>query len=344
MSHRSIRTVFTALALLGASLLAADGPEMLPEALGEFEREEIAPLSPENAGLFAEFGFDRGQRARYATLDGSAVEILAWRFDDPTGAFAAYQWMQPQGAEEVPYGQRALQSGEQTLIHFGNYVVEMRGQQPLDENVELMLTYLPRVQVSADPPVVDFVPRQDLVPNSQRHILGPAALEKLAPEIPPSVAAFHFGTEAQYLRYETPAGEHRMLLFSYPSSQISRGQLDPFRELENVVAKREGPLIAAVVSPSSPDEAQRLLARVRYAAEVTPHHREPERHESLVTLLIDIFLLCLVLVGLMIVGGVLVAGARIFLSRTAPNSILAPSEDADIIRLDIEEYLNKKRS
>ena len=309
---------------------------ILPEALGDFEPKDVGPLRPVDEAIFAEFGFEEGERARYVTPDRRSVEISASRFEDPTGAFAAFQWLQPPGGKDGGYGQRALKSGDRTLIQFGNYLVEMRGAEPVDEHVEVMLAFLPRIQMSADPPVLEYVPREQLVPNSQRHILGPATLEKLAAEIPPSVAAFRFDAEAQYARYQSPEGDLRMLLFSYPTPQIARGQLEEFQKLPGVVSKRAGPLVAAVVSPPSADEAERLLARVRYRAEITLHHRNLTRSETLWTLLTDIIIFCLLLAGLMIVGGVLVASTRMLATRYAPESMFATPEDSGIVRLKID--------
>ncbi len=314
------------------------GAALLPEALGEFERKSVEPYTPDNRDLYLEFGFEEGETARYVTEAGPSVDITARRFQDPTGAFAVFLWLQPGEGVARPYGEGAVQSGDRTLIRFGNYVIEMRGAEPVDEHVELMLAFLPRVQMTAPPPLLAYFPTDQIVPYSAKHILGPAGLEQVAPKIPPSTAAFHFGTEAHYGRYATPNGEHELLLFSYPTPQIARDQLEAFNQLDAVVAKRSGPLVAIVPDPPSADEAQRLLARVRYAAEVTPHHREMTRSENLATLLIDIIIFCCLLVCLMIVGGGIVAGTRMMAGKYAPESILASTDEGNILRLDIDKH------
>ena len=329
------------LAVLLAPAMASAA--ILPEALGDFEPKDIGPWLPADKAIFAEFGFEEGERVRYVTPDQRSVEISAARFEDPTGAFAAFQWLQPTEASDSAYGQRARQSGDRTLIQFGNYLVEMRGAEPVDEHVEVMLAFLPRIQMSADPPVLEYVPLENLVPNSQRHVLGPVTLEKLAAEIPPSVAAFRLGAEAQYAHYQSPAGDLRMLLFSYPTPQIARAQLEEFEKLPGVISKRAGPLVAAVVASPSADEAERLLAKVRYRAEITLHHRNLTRSETLWTLLTDIIFFSLILAVLMIVGGVLVASTRVLATRYAPQSIFATSEDSGIVRLDIDARRQRAR-
>ncbi len=331
LSRMTMRWV--AISLLLSALAAA---QLLPEALGPFERQTPEAIQPAERDIFGEFGFEQGEKARYVAADGQAIEISALRFSDDTGALAAYQWSQTSDGKPVEYGERAWRNGNQTFIQFGNYLVQMSGATPLDEHVEWMLAYLPRVQLTPDPPVLRYVPADGLIPHSQRHVLGPAALERLAPEVPPSVAAFRFGTEAQFARYQSSAGELRLALFSYPSAQIARAQLEEFGKVSALVAKRSGSIIAVVIAPPSPDEAERLLAKVRDAVEITLTPQQENRHDNLVTLLIDIIIMCLILAGLGIIGGVLVAGLRILATRYAPDSIFASSEEGSIIKLNID--------
>ena len=196
--------------------------------------------------------------------------------------------------------------------------------------------YLPRPKPTADPPVLQYVPADVLVPGTGRYVLGPVSLERLAPELSPSVVGFHFGTEGYYGRYSTPGGETRMIIWTYPSNPIARGQAEEFHGLAGVVAKHDGPLIAVVVNPSSPDEAQRLLARVRYRAEVTQHVEDPKRHDSLRNIILDTFILCGLLASLMVLGGVLVAATRRVAGRIAPESILAPPQGPGMQQLGID--------
>lgn len=312
---------------------------LLPEALGDFIREAPRPYVPQDSALFHEFEFETGETARFATPAGQAIDITASRFHDTTGAFAAFQWLQPENGKPVPYGEAALESGDTLLIKFGNYVLQLKGELPLEENIELMLGFLPRVELNVLPPFLQYIPKDNLVANSERHIIGPVSLERLAPQIPPSVAAFHFNSEAQYQRFQTPAGEMVMLVFNYPSPQMSRSQIEEFNKLDGVLARRDGTLIAAVVSPVSADEAERLLAKVQYRAAVTATAREARRHDNMGTLILDIVILCLVLIGFMIAGGVIMAGFRIAMRRLAPDSIFAPTEDdAAITRLNIDVH------
>ena len=315
---------------------ALSSAAILHDALGAFERGEERAYEPQDAALFKEFGFEQGSRAEYRTAEGLAVEARVLQFYDDTGAFAAYQWLKPAGAEDVVRGERAAQKGNYTLIHFGNYLLELTGDLPESDDIEVALAYLPRPKLTGDPPVLEYVPEESLLADSVRYVLGPTSLERVAPMLPPSVVGFHFGPEGHYGVYDTPDGELRMMILSYPSSPISRGQIEGFYGLENVVAKRDGPLISVVLDPSSPDEAQRLLAAIRYKADVTLNHQPPQRYDSLKNIVLDSLFLCAVLAVLMVIGGILVAVTRRLAGKVAPTSILAAPEGSDLQQLNID--------
>ena len=333
-SERPTLAIRLAIAVL--LVCAPGGATLLHEALGSFERLEPTPYEPPEADVFNEFGLEEAEEAEYRTADGRSVTVRALQFYDDTGAVAAYSWLRPVGATEVERGERAVEKDDYILIHFANYIVSLKGDTPDEEDIEIALAYLPRPKPTADPPVLQYVPGDALVPGTGRYVLGPVSLERLAPELSPSVVGFHFGTEGYYGRYSTPGGETRMIIWTYPSNPIARGQAEEFRDQAGVVAKQDGPLIASVLAPSSPDDAQRLLARVRYRAEVTQHVQEPKRYDNLRNIILDTFILCGLLASLMILGGLLVAATRRLAGRIAPDSIIAAPHGPGMQQLGID--------
>ncbi|MDE0106069.1 MAG: hypothetical protein OXN89_27130 [Bryobacterales bacterium] len=328
-----------AISRIASGLLAATlgfGASLLHEALGPFEREEPRAFELEEPELLREFGLEEHEEARYAAPDGRSVIVRAMQFYDDTGAVAAYAWLKPPDATPVERGERAVEAGDYTLIQFANYVVSLRGDHPDEEDIEIALAYLPRPKPTADPPVFQYVPGDLLVPGTGRLILGPVSLATLAPDLAPSVVGFHFGTEGYYGRFLSPDGEMEMVIWSYPSNPIAREQVQAFHEVDAVVAKQDGPLIAVALNPESADDAQLLLARVRYRAEVTQHVEEAKRYDNLRNIILDTFILCGLLATLMILGGVLVAGTRRLAGRVAPDSIVAPPEGSGMQRLGID--------
>ncbi len=325
--------------LLAALLLAAPWAaraDLAPQALGEFVRETPEAYEPGDGAIYAELGLEEAETAVYRTPSGKTATLIVQQFYDDTGAFAAFLWEQSAEGYYSGFGERSWTDDESTLIHFANYLVRFSGDPPQDDHIELMLAFLPRVRPTADPPVLNFRPGVEIRPGTQKYILGPAVLEKLAPEISPSIAGFHFGAEAHYAVYETESGPLRMLLFSYPTPQMARAQADEFYKLENVVAKRSGPMIGVVVAPGSADGAQRLLAKFRYAAEVTMDYTGAKKPLTLAEIVLDTFMLVGVLAGLCIVGGVFVGGVRYLAGRVAPTSIFAAPEGDGLVHLGLD--------
>lgn len=330
-----MRTVLAVVLLALPATLSAD---LLPEALGEFERQGLEKAAPADEELFIELGFEESESATYVTDDGRSVDITATRFYDDTGAFSAFYELREAGGATAEYGKRAWVNPDgTTLIQLGNYLVRMKGDAPVDEHVELMLAFFPQVRVTADPPVWAYTPVDEPKSGSQRHVLGPVGLERVAPEVPPSVAGFHFGAEAYYGVYPSEVGDQRLLMMSYPTPQMAREQIEKFYDLEGLVAKRSGPMIGVALDPPSPDQAERLLSKVRYQAEVTTDYAEPARHDRLDLLLIDILILCGILIVLCVVGGLAVAGGRLLASRVAPNSLFAAPEGDGMTKLELDE-------
>ncbi|MDA0205491.1 MAG: hypothetical protein O3A53_17020 [Acidobacteria bacterium] len=311
--------------------------EILPERLGDFDRTSLEAAPVADSALFAEFDYEAGELGVFQTKNGLEAKITAYRFYDDTGAYAAFLWGLAEGGVEDTYGERAWSTPGRMWIHFGNYVVEILGDMPEDDNIELMMgQYFPNVRLSADPPVTNYLPPENMNSGSKRYILGPTSLSQLAPEVPPSVAAFHFGTEAVLATYGTGEQQERLALFSYPTPQMAREQIELFRTLPNVVAMRDVTMIAAVLAPTDPDAAQVLLSKVHYRGEVTTNYQKPGRHDNMGTLLLDIVVSCLILAGLCIVGGVFVAGTRHVAAKVVPNSIIAPRVDV-LTRLHLDE-------
>ena len=328
---------------LALALAAPAAPEILHEALGPFERLAPSPFEPADFAVLEEFGLEEAEEAEYRAPDGRSVLFRALQFYDDTGAVAAYAWIRPHDGVAVERGERAVEKGDLTVIQFANYVVTLRGDLPDEEDVELALAYLPRPKPTADPPVLRYVPDDALVAGTGRLILGPVSLERLAPDLAPSVVGFHFSPEGYYGKFAADSGEIPMIIWSYPSNPIARGQVEAFQQVDGWLAKQDGPLIAVAFGQQMPDAAQLLLARVRYRAEVTQHVEDPERHDSLANIILDTFILCGILALLMVFGGVLVAGTRRLAGRVAPDSILAAPDGPDMQRLGIDRPGGQRR-
>ena len=332
MPRRLVLSVFLCVPLRLLCLSAA----ILPERFGDFQRSAVQPFTPTEAAVYQEYGLDAAEKAHYAAGDRK-VEITALRAKDPTGAYAMYLLLRPPDGKPVALGEGGLESGSLTVYRLGNYVLLLRGPRPESDHLEMLGAVLPRIERGAAPPLAHYVPAAGRVANSERYILGPASLEKLFPGVAPSVAAFHYGAEAQTAEYSVAGGRLTLALFSYPTHQLARAQLEEFHKLPDIMAKRSGPLIAAVAKPFSRDEAEKLLALVRYEATLTWNQQAGSRRDNLGNLILNIFLLIGIILAFALVVGVGFGGLRVWFGKWRPGSRFDSAVDGEFIRLGLTE-------
>ncbi len=301
---------------LGAAVLSAipmfAAANLLPARFAGAAATGTTAVQPADPGLFDEFGFEKAEHVKYGP-----VTVTAWRFRDSTGAMSAFQSMRP---------------AKGTLIDRGNYVIEFDGKVPAEPVRQQLYSQLPEFQHSALPVISTYLPTQGLIANSERYITGPVALAKFEPRISPSMAAFHLSAEAQVGRYRTKSGEMDLVIFDYPTPAMARQRVDEFRKLPNSLAKRTGPLVIVIPNVANADDAERLLAKVTYEANITLNEKPPNAEvRSFARTILDYMALAGVIIVFCVFSGVLFAGVRMLARRLGANV-----GDESMITLHIE--------
>jgi hypothetical protein len=255
-----------------------------------------------------------GETAQYEG-DNQKFTATAWRFQDPTGALGAFEWLRPADSKPSALAKLAAETSTGSILVHGNYVLRFDGYHPASPFLTTLIQDLKQVDNSALPALVDYLPSQDLVPNSERYVEGPAALQKFDPGIPPSTAAFHLSAEAQVGSFSAPGGDLKLAIFSYPTPQIARQQTAQFQQIAGAMVKRSGPLVAVILSPPNPDSAEKLLSLVRYQADITLDQRVNTHRDNIGDLVINAFVLIGILLCFSLVGGLAFGSVRAFLRR-----------------------------
>jgi len=285
-----------------------------PDAIGPFHRTSAAQPVISDRALWDEFGLKESEKAAYS--DGTTnFSAIAYRLQDSTGALAAFDLLLPPDGKPLSDADRAVQTMSGLLLLRGNYVLAFDGYKPAPDQLKPVLDALLNVDTTPLPTLLGFFPTEGLVPNSERYIVGPNSLAKFDPGIPPSVAAFHLGAEAQLGVFHSPKGNLTLALFNYPTPQVAMQKAADFEKLPAAVAKRAGPLVAVILSPPDPDAAERLLAQVRYEAQITLHERTPTNIRQVGSMIINIFILIGILLVFCLIAGLFVGGFRVFLLR-----------------------------
>ena len=286
-----------------------------PENIGVWKRAATMQATLFDRPLWDEYGLKESESARYEN-GSEAFTVTGYRLQDTTGAMAAFDWQRPAKSTASKLAPLAADTGEGLLVVHGNYLLSFSGHKPEAAELSTLFDSLRNVDTTVLPTLPANLPTQNLVANSERYITGPASLAKFIPGIPPSVAAFHYGAEGQLGVFHSPKGEMSLVIFNYPTPQIAMLKEADFRGIPggNLV-KRSGPLLAVVLSPSDPDAAERLLAKVKYEAVVTLDQWVPSHRDNIGNLVINAFILIGILLGFSIVSGLVFGGLRAFRRR-----------------------------
>ncbi|MGA3240280.1 MAG: DUF6599 family protein [Bryobacteraceae bacterium] len=316
------------LAVLIVPLLA--GASILPDTIGAYHRTAVTQPTLNGRDLWDEYGLHEYESATYQN-DAAKFTATAYQLQDSTGAMAAFHWQRPATAKVSRVADYAAETGAGLILVRGNFLLAFDGYKPEASELAALEGSLIHVDGTPFPTLPGFLPAQDLIPNSERYITGPMGLQMFDPAIPPSVAAFHFGTEATFGVFHSPKGDLKLAVFNYPTPQIAMDRVGAFQNLPGAVAKRSGPLVAVVVSPPDADEAERLLAQVQYRADITQQEHIPTRRDNIGNLVVNAFILAGILLVFCVVGGLGVGGMKV-LRRRGKNG-----EDGDaMITLHLE--------
>jgi hypothetical protein len=286
-----------------------------PDAIGAFHRAAITPVTLQDRALWDEYGLKESEGARYENGDESFT-VAGYRLQDTTGALAAFDWQRPAGAKPSKLAPLAAETAEGLLTVHGNYLLTFAGRKPEPAELSTLFDGMKQVDTTALPALTTYLPTDGLVANSERYIVGPNSLQKFDPGVSPSVAAFHYGAEAQLGVFHSPKGDITMAIFNYPTPQIAMQKESDFRNLPGgPVVKRTGPLVAVVLAPADPDTAERLLAQVKYKASVTLDQYVPTQRDNIGNLVINAFVLIGILLTFALVSGLTVGGWRAYRRR-----------------------------
>src|ERR1035438_9876644 len=197
---------FFLLSLLFAALAPAAN---LPDSIGAYHRTASSQPVLEDQAIWNELGLKDSETATYE--NGAAkFKATAWHLQDAYASLAAFGWLRSAQSTPSPVAKLAAETPTGLLLVHANYLLAFDGYKPTLPELDLIAGELKNVENIALPSL--YLPSENLVPNSQRYIVGPAALQKFSPGIPPSVAAFHLGAEAEMAVFHSSKGDVSVLV------------------------------------------------------------------------------------------------------------------------------------
>jgi hypothetical protein len=287
---------------------------ILPDSVGAFQRGAVSQPALADRAVWDEYGLKASESAVYDNGDNKFT-VTAYQLQDSTGALAAFDWQRPPDARPSTAAKLAAETPGALILQHGNYLLILSGYKPAafkptTVELEALTGALRNVDPTALPTLPGYLPSGDLVANSERYVIGPISLQKFAPGISPSAAAFHTGAEAQVGVFHSPKGDLNLAIFRYPTPQLAATKVVDFDKLPGAVVKRSGPLVAVILSPPDPDFAERVLGQVRYQADVTENEYVPGPRDNMGLVIINCFIFIGILVAFAILSGLFMGGFR----------------------------------
>jgi hypothetical protein len=317
--------------VLSGSLQAA----LLPGSFDGYQKGPSAPLTLSDKQIWDEYSLKDSDQAQYRGA-GRNFTITAYRFEDPTGAAAAFDWQKPPAAKPSRVANLAASYPGGELVVFGNYLLKIDGWQPSAEELAAIAKALPKVSRASLPLLRAYMPQSNRNLNSDRYIVGPQSLQLFESRIPQDAAAFHLSTEAATARYRSAAGEIQLTLFSYPTPQIARSQTPLFEKIPGAEVMRSGPLVGvALPTPGTTPPAnfsqvsRALLSRIEYRPEFTWAESIPP-YENPGKMILAIVALAGYLIGFCALAGLVIAALRIFGPKFGISIAGAPIQELDL--------------
>ncbi len=357
------------LAIAKTAQKAPPPPRILPTDFAGWQLATPAATStaPEaadaaNADLLKEDGFAQFASGTY-TRNGDKLSVHAIRFDDASGAYAAYTFYRRPGLPKQEVGFGGVFDGTRVLFWQSATLVDatfdhLTGMSAAE--LRELAGYLPKADGGAGvpPPLPGYLPQSGLDPQSTRYALGPIGYVRGGGLLPPSLIDFNRGAEVITAQYSGRDGDGALTLIDYPTPQLAANRasaLAAFLTTGNTAgaqwstqlatsgpaalqSRRSGPLLAMSSGSFSAEAAHKLISSVNYSADVTWNH--PQGYVSEVSktakLLVGIVTLTAILGGAALLLGVFLGGGRALYRRLRgkPASTLA---DAEFISLHLRE-------
>lgn len=359
----------------GSRLLAAQSQAILPSSFGawmasgvpaQVSPAQIEQLASDRGPVLREYGIASAERREYANGD-EKLTVTIYQMVDPSAAFGAFTFLRDDDMASVaatsPVSYAATEKGsasgnERTLLVVGNLLLDVASSKRVAASDASALGQ--SVAKQADrrpyPPIADFLPKDALVPGSERYVLGPLALSRVFPQGATDAtdwAGFGSSAEAMVGRYKLPGkgrtGEAILLLILYPTQQLAADRYTAMGKsfainvepsLANgkptMFGTRSSALIALLSGLESRQAAADFLGQIHYASQVTwnaPSHdlTDPSISTIVVGAIVDTGAIMLLVIAASLGFG----GFRLLAKFLAPGRIFDRNTEVEILQLGI---------
>jgi hypothetical protein len=289
---------------------------------------------------------------------------------DPSAAFGVFTFLRdPDMALPGPVTAASYAAGKRghELIVVGNLVMDIvSGKREITaaELNSLAQSVAPQADRRPYPPIATFLPKDGLIPGTERYVLGPQALAQV---FPPSAAnqtdwaGFGSSAEAMLGRYRLPAKpadklgpkgpptEGVLLLILYPTQQLAADRYNALSKSfalnaepgqsggkPEVFGTRSSALIALLGGADTRETAANLLNRIHYSSDVTWNEATHDITDpSISTIVVGAIVDTGAIMLLALAASLGFGGFRILAKFILPGKIFDRNTDVEILQLGI---------
>lgn len=309
------------------------------------------PGTMDNAqsSAFREYGYVSGETQSYIH-ENDRIDVTLYRFKDVSGAYGAYSFLRQPDMPKADLTEHSSASASRALALEGDLVLDIHADHIADRDRQLkslVSTVAQHAQDGLLPSLWQHLPQDNIVPRSDRYILGPQTLDQLFPGGLGASLGFQDGAEGEIAHYRLNGRDAELLIADFPTPQLAQQQLASLQKKFNVngsnpgagsplYAKRTITLLAIVAGAPSEADAGNLLGAVHSGTELTWNEptfqfKEPRIEVMIVGSIIGSGIICLFAV----IAGISFGGLRLIVKRVMPGKVFDRSEYVQILQLGL---------
>ena len=339
---------------------ATDGT-LLPPAFSGWEKTRSTitgpaalKLSAPDEALLKEAGFAGFELATYQRQPQRSLTIKALRFNDATGAFAAFSGLRTPDMAEEKLCNHGASAGNHILIACTDLVLDITYDKVTAMSPSEMRALVTQLAKASGPPALPanaplYLPKE--ARTDVRLALGPVGLQHAQTPVSAEVIDFAKGPEVAVGHFESVDGPAVITLIKYPTFALAvdrQKAIDQFGktlpppapdapQLNTFYTRRVGPIVVVISGTITSDAARTLAEKVPYDVEITRNEPGYNAKENVGNLIVNILYLCFIVVGFTLVTGVAFGGVRILARKFFPGRFVDRPEAVEFIKLDLHD-------
>jgi len=307
-----------------------------------------------DSAIEREYGVQTIEQRTYI-LKNQRAEVVIEETPDASSAYGLLTYYQTEQSVPVAHMPLTLKDSSGVSMCRGRFFVRFpRADKPdvTDSEFQALLVLIGGVQAASprSPHLPTGLPEKNLVPGSEKYLLGPEAARRVLPGFRTDLIGFTQGAEVQVGDYRSGEGRITMLVIAYPTPQIALvryGAMESFlgfnqeRGSEPIYARRSGSFVFVVLGSPSAEQANKLMGRLQVTGQISWDQRPPKSKpfaQEVLELLLANFFLILILVGGSVAGGVLIFAAKRMVAKWFPEWAWANPNHDSLIRLNLDSF------